>query len=150
MGTHETYWKRIEGRQNTKDIARDVMAARESSPVTLQIPQTGQQLHMERSYIQPETRASITVSYMSQDLFSVLDLSVWLGAAFWVLLFAYAVRKLKPWVEVLLIALYLAFEVLLDLYSAELARDFLRSGLAVLLILGFVRIARRLKRSLLS
>lgn len=141
--SNQAYWKRIELKQKTTVMVGDTPAVREASPITIQIPQTGRQLSLERHYLKPGTTANVRIPYMSDNLFGAVDMTVSLLAVLLIGLLWYAARKLKLWVEVGLVSLVLLTEVMLDLVSAELAQHFLNIAIGTSVILGAMTIGRR-------
>lgn len=142
MENQDAFWQRIEQRQKSHDQIGDSQAARQTSPISVQIPKTGQQVMLDRSYLQVDRAEPIRLDYMSDSSFRMIDGGVWALGIGLVLALLYAARRLKAWFEVLLVTVFLLVEVLLDLLSAELARDFLSAGLLVIAVLGAHRLGR--------
>lgn len=139
------FWQRLEVRQKSFEQIGDSPATRETSPISVQIPKSGQQVQLERSYLQSGSETEVTVTYISDRAFGAIDAGVLgLGIAT-ALAILYAARRLKAWIEVGLVTTFLVVDVLLDLLSADLARDFLYAGLAVFGILAAYRLVRQLK-----
>jgi hypothetical protein len=141
MADIDLYWDHI-GKKQDAATAR----AREASPVTVQVPKTGEQLILDRSFQTESSRATVTLTLVPESLFRQADVGVWcLGLAF-VLFFRFAVVRLKAWVEVSTVALFLATEVSLELSSPALADEFLLAGLVGLLVIAVSTLAIRFYR----
>jgi len=141
MADNDLYWQRIGQRQDA-ETAR----AREASPVTVQVPKTGQQLVLERSFQQGAVPARVTIKLVPETLFFKADIGVWCVGVAFVLLFRFAVKRLKAWVEVSTVALFLVLEVVLDIFSPVLADEFLLAGLVGLFVVGLSTLAVRVLR----
>jgi hypothetical protein len=146
MADNNLYWQRIGERQDATTLQ-----AREASPVTVQVPKTGQQLVLERSF-QQGTGEVVTVelTLISDAVWARAENGVWAAGLLLVLAFRFAVLRLRAWVEVLLVALFLGTEVVLELASPVLAGEFLKAGvcgIAVVAIWTASRAAwRRVRR----
>jgi hypothetical protein len=136
MANSSIYWQHIGAKQDASTAQ-----AREASPVTVQVPKTGQQLVLERSFHQASAPASVRLTLVTESAFAAADAAVWGAGLAFVLLFRFAVRRLQAWVEVLVVSLFLATEVVLELHSPTLAADFLRAGLAGVLALAALSLA---------
>lgn len=137
MANDGLYWQRIEGRQDTATAA-----AREGSPVTVQVPKTGQQLVLERSFQhsaapgQAQELATVKITLIADQVYHRAELGVWVAGLAFVLAFRFAVLRLRAWVEVLIVAVFLCSEVMLELFSPVLADGLLKSGCAGLLLVA--------------
>lgn len=154
MADNGLYWQRIGERQDAATAQ-----AREASPVTVQVPKTGQQLVLERSFQQAASGeqlsrgevATVEITLISDSLFHRADLGAWAAGLLFVLAFRFAVLRLRAWVEVLIVAVFLCTEVVLELVSPVLAGEFLKAGCAGIalvaawtgLVAAWRRIARR-------
>ena len=138
MADNGLYWQRIGERQDARTAQ-----AREASPVTVQVPKTGQQLVLERSFQQAGAPAHLEIAMISERLYSHADLAVWAAGLFFVLAFRFAVVRLHAWVEVLVVAVFLTTEVTLELISPALAAQFLKAGLTGIALLAAWTAARR-------
>ena len=133
MANDNLYWQRIGERQDASTAQ-----AREASPVTVQVPKTGQQVVLERSFCQAASAHSMSVDALpavqlmlvSDALYARVETGVIAAGLVFVLAFRFAVLRLQAWVEVLVVALFLVSEVLLELYSPVLAAGFLKAGVA--------------------
>lgn len=128
MADNGLYWQRIGERQDASTAQ-----AREGSPVTVQVPKTGQQLVLERSFQHAATAgqlSTVQITLISDTLYGRAEAGVWVAGLVFVLAFRFAVLRLQAWVEVLVVALFLSSEVVLELVSPVLAAEFLKAGCA--------------------
>ena len=134
MADDGLYWQRIGERQDAATAQ-----AREGSPVTVQVPKTGQQLVLERSFQHaaaapgegaPGEVATVQITLIADQLYHRGELGVWVAGLVFVLAFRFAVLRLRAWVEVLIVAIFLGSEVVLELVSPVLAGEFLKAGCA--------------------
>lgn len=138
MADNGLYWQRIGARQDASTAQ-----AREASPVTVQVPKTGQQLVLERSFQQAGAPAHLEISMISERLYSHADAAAWTAGLAFVLAFRFAVMRLHAWVEVLVVAVFLGTEVTLELVSPTLAAEFLKAGVAGIALLAAWTAVRR-------
>lgn len=136
MANDGLYWQRIEGRQDTATAA-----AREGSPVTVQVPKTGQQLVLERSFQhslagQTQSVATVKITLIADQVYHRAEAGVWVAGLAFVLAFRFAVMRLRAWVEVAVVAVFLCSEVMLELFSPVLADCLLKSGCAGLVLVA--------------
>lgn len=137
MANDGLYWQRIGQRQDTATAA-----AREGSPVTVQVPKTGQQLVLERSFQhsaapgQAAEVATVKITLIADQAYQRAEAAVWVAGLAFVLAFRFAVMRLRAWVEVLIVAVFLCSEVMLELFSPVLADGLLKSGCTGLLLVA--------------
>src|ERR1700692_2504719 len=98
MSNNDAYWQRIGQRQNTTTAQ-----AREASPVTVQVPRTGQQVALERSFQPTYTPGAklelnqVEITLVAERLYARGDVAVWILGLIFVLIYRYAVLRLQAW-----------------------------------------------------
>jgi hypothetical protein len=144
MADNEAYWQRIGKRQDNTTAQ-----AREASPVTVQVPRTGEQVILERSFQPTSTNlaepqlSQIEVSLVADAAYARGNTAVWILGLLFVLVYRYAVQRLRAWFEVLTVALFLVLEVALELTSPQLAEQFLAASLVGLGLVALLPVAGR-------